>query len=41
MRKEEVQFFKEKEKDVFNVKYPGGESRIDIIKGQANFLTNL
>ena len=41
MRKEEVQFFKEKEKDVFNVKYPGGESKIDIIKRTSEFLDEL
>ena len=41
MRKNEVQFFKEQEKDIFNVRYPGGESRSDLIKRTSNFLDDL
>lgn len=41
MKKEEAQFFKEKEKDVFNVKYPDGESRVDLIKRTSEFLDEL
>ena len=40
-RKKEAQFFVEQEKDVFNVRYPGGESRNDLIKRTSAFLDEL
>lgn len=40
-RKKEAQFFVEQEKDVFNVRYPGGESRADVIKRTSEFLDEL
>ena len=40
-RKKEAQFFVEQEKDVFNVRYPEGESRADVIKRTSEFLDEL
>lgn len=37
IRESEVDFFKSKEKDFFNIRYPGGESINDVIKRTSEF----